>query len=65
MHLVNWEIVKRPVIEGGLQIKDLGLSNLAMGGKLLWKLFFDKKHLVSQIFWCVKSSGRNIFVEEI
>ena len=30
MHLVNWEIVKRPVLEGGLQIKDRGMSNQAM-----------------------------------
>ena len=35
MHLVKWEIVKIHVLEGGLQIRDLGLSNLAMGGKLL------------------------------
>ena len=50
MHLVNWEIVKRPVLEGGLQIKDPGLSNLAMGGKLQWHLFSNKKYPVSQIF---------------
>ena len=40
MHLVKWEIVKRLVLEGGLQIKDPGLFNIAMGGKLLWQLFF-------------------------
>ena len=39
MHMVKWEIVKRLVIKGGLQIKDPGLPNLAMGGKLLWQLF--------------------------
>ena len=39
MHLLKWEILKRHVLEGGLQIEDPGLSNLAMGGKLLWKLF--------------------------
>ena len=36
LHLVNWDTVKRPVIEGGLYIKDHGLFNLAMGGKLMW-----------------------------
>ena len=52
MHLVKWDVVKRPILEGGLQIKDLELVNLAiMGGKLLWKLFSDKKHLAYQIFW--------------
>ena len=51
MHLVKWDIVKRHVLEGGLQIRDLGLANLAMGGKLLWQLFSNKKHPVSQFFW--------------
>ena len=51
MHLVKWDVVKRPILEGGLQTRDPELVNLAMGGKLLWKLFSDKKHPVSQIFW--------------
>ena len=60
LHLVKWEIVKRQVIEGGLQIRDLGLSNLAMGGKLLWQLFSNKKHHVSQIFWKKYLHGGNL-----
>ena len=51
LHLVKWDIVKRPVLEGGLQIRDPGLANLAMGRKLLWQLFSNKKLLVSQFFW--------------
>ena len=51
MHLVKWDVVKRPILEGGLQIRDLELVNLAMGGKLLWQLFSNKKHPVSKIFW--------------
>ena len=47
LHLVNWDIVKIPVLESGLQIRDLGLKNLALGGKKLWQLFFDRKHPVS------------------
>ena len=35
LHLVKWDIVKRVVLEGVLQIKDPGLTNLAMGGKKL------------------------------
>ena len=50
MHLVNWENVKKLVLEGGMQIRELALSNLALGGKLLWQLFSNKKHPVSQIF---------------
>ena len=51
LHLVNWDTVKRPILEGGLHIRDPGLVNLAMGGKLLWLFFSNKKHPVSQIFW--------------
>ena len=36
MHLVSWDILKRPISEGGLQIHDPGLANLALGGKLIW-----------------------------
>ena len=50
MHLVNWENVKKPVLESGMQIRDPTLSNLALGGKLLWQLVCNKKHPVSQIF---------------
>ena len=60
MHLVKWEIVKRIVLEGRLQIRDLGLTNLAMGGKLLWQLFSNKKHPVSQIFWKKYLHGGNL-----
>ena len=51
MHLVKWDIVKRPVLEGGLEIRDPGLVNISMGGKLMWQLFSNRKHLVSQILW--------------
>lgn len=37
-HLIKWDIVKHPNESGGLGIKDLGLSNLAMGAKILWNL---------------------------
>ena len=50
MHLVNWETLKRPILEGGLQIRDPELANLALGGKLVWQLFSDKHHPVSMIF---------------
>ena len=51
LHLVNWDIVKRRVLEGGLQIRGSGLTNLVMGVKILWQLFFERKHPVSQELW--------------
>ena len=50
MHLVIWDILKRPISEGGLQIHDLDLANWAMGKKLIWKLYVDKNHPVNKIF---------------
>jgi hypothetical protein len=48
-HLVNWETVKCPIKEGGLQIRDPGHANIALGGKIIWKLFSNSRHPVSQI----------------
>ena len=51
MHLVSWDILKRSTSEGGLQIHDPELENLALGGKFIQQLYADKNHLVSKIFW--------------
>lgn len=40
--LVNWEIVSRPLQEGGLNYKILSTQNLAMGAKLIWKIIAPK-----------------------
>ena len=61
--MVSWDILKRPISEGGLQINDLGLRNLALGGKLIWQLYVNKKHPISKIFRmkCLKGgSMRNL-----
>jgi len=47
MHLANWDLVRRPIAEGGLQIQDPALVNLAMGGKLLWKMAHEPNHPTS------------------
>ena len=54
MHLVKWETIKIPVLEGRLQIKDPRMSNTSMGGKLLWHLFSNKK-----------TPGESSFMEKI
>ena len=50
IHLVKWETIKRPITEGGLQIRDHELANLALGVKLVWQIFADKNHPVSKLF---------------
>ena len=36
--------------EGGFQIRELELANLALGGKLVWQIFADKNHPVTKLF---------------
>ena len=55
-------------MEGGLQIRDPSLANLAMGGKIIWQLFANKKNLVSNIFWMKYLKGgslRNLKAENL
>jgi exonuclease III len=66
LHLVNWETVRRPTAEGGLQIRDPSLANLALGGKILWMLIDDPMHPVSSTLrakYGVNSSLSNLQVD--
>lgn len=47
LHLVKWDTVKRPIDEGGLQIRDPSFINKSLGGKLLWKIISDPSHQVA------------------
>ena len=42
IHLVSWEKVKVPKKEGGLQIRDIPTQNVALGGKILWRIIDGK-----------------------
>lgn len=37
-HMVNWDQVFAPKMEGGLGIRDPGLMNIYLGEKIVWKL---------------------------
>ena len=58
LHLVSWDKVTKPKLEGGLQIRDVATQNLAMGGKILWNMISGKKLGAS------KSSGKNTSQEK-
>jgi hypothetical protein len=54
-HLISWSIVRAPKMHGGLGILDPRLMNLALGGKILWRIVtrkYDwwKKVLVKKYF---------------
>eukprot|EP00253_Pinus_taeda_P031382 PITA_31382 len=62
-HLVNWDTVKKPIDEGGLQICNPSLVNLALGSKILWKMIKEPKHPVSAILrskYTNKAEFRNL-----
>ena len=59
-HLVKWDNVKLPLADGGLQIRDPRLANLALGGKILWKLHLDNKHPVSRILKLKYMKGESL-----
>jgi exonuclease III len=49
LHLINWATIKKPTLEGGLNIRDVAVHNLAMGGKLLWRMITGKRTWSKQI----------------
>ena len=50
--LVSWKTIKMLWSEGGLQIRDLRIQNLAMGAKLLWNLLEPKPSWSSRVLNC-------------
>lgn len=51
LSLVNWDIVVRPLQEGGLSFKNLNMQNLALGAKLIWKIIAPKPGWVQMVLW--------------
>ena len=49
IHIVKWDITKRPMLEGGLNIRDPSMANFALGGKILWNLYSNGSHPVSHL----------------
>eukprot|EP00253_Pinus_taeda_P008973 PITA_08973 len=60
IHLVKWDVVRKTQADGGLQIRDPALTNLALGGKILWKLLHEPTHPVSEILRSKYSPNKNL-----
>jgi len=58
--LVSWEKISKPLLEGGLQIRDLEAQNLALGAKLLWNLISRKTSWSKQALWKKYFTGKRI-----
>jgi hypothetical protein len=51
LHLVSWDKVKSPLLEGGLQIRDLANQNSALGSKILWNIVSGKLSWSKRVLW--------------
>eukprot|EP00253_Pinus_taeda_P027306 PITA_27306 len=49
--LVNWECISKPLLEGGLNFKNLGYHNVAMGAKLIWRIIAPKPGWAQLALW--------------
>lgn len=43
LHLISWDKIQKPCDEGGLQVRNLSIQNLALGAKFLWQLITRKE----------------------
>jgi ribonuclease HI/exonuclease III len=54
-HLISWDKVSKPFMEGGLSLKNIKVQNLALGAKLLW-------HIISgNPAWCKAALWKKYF----
>eukprot|EP00253_Pinus_taeda_P035966 PITA_35966 len=60
LHLVKWDTIKKPFIEGGLQIRDLATQNLALGTKLLWDIVSGKLSWSKKVLWRKYFHGKRL-----
>ena len=67
-HLVRWDIMKKPMLEGGLNIRDPGMANFSLGGKIILNLYSNSSHPVSQLLrkkYLNDASLRNLQIDNI
>eukprot|EP00253_Pinus_taeda_P034931 PITA_34931 len=60
IHLVNWEFLKRPFLEGGLHLRNLAAQNLALGSKILWNLVSGNSSWSKRVIWKKYFQGQRL-----
>lgn len=60
IHLVNWETLKRPFLEGGLHLRNLAAQNLALGSKILWNLVSGNSSWSKRVIWKKYFQGQRL-----
>jgi hypothetical protein len=56
-HLISWDKVSKPLLEGGLSLKNTKTQNLALGAKLLWRIISGKTAWCKEALWKKYFSG--------
>jgi hypothetical protein len=56
MPLFNWDKVTKPLLEGGLNFRDLRMHNLALGAKILWRQVAPKACTLEEILYGSKKT---------
>lgn len=51
LHLVNWDTIKKPFLEGGLQMYDVAAQNLSLGFELLWNIVSRNPSWSKIVLW--------------
>ena len=51
LSLVSSENISKPWINGGLQIRNMEMQNLALGAKILWKIITRKSSWCKKALW--------------
>jgi hypothetical protein len=50
-HLISWDKVSKPLMEGGLSLKNAKVHNLSLGAKLLWHIINGKTAWCKEALW--------------
>lgn len=51
MHLINWDRICQPLLDGGLGIKNLRIMNKALLFELAWQMLRNPDTMLAEVLW--------------
>jgi hypothetical protein len=49
--LVSWDSISKLLLEGGLNFKNIGVQNITMGAKLIWRIIASNPGWAHLTLW--------------